>query len=74
VEAAGLAVPVNVPVDNGAVVNCTHNTNGEKEREVVVEEKEVLFQERSPKRPKRECRTAAEAAVRQGLRSSTCAM
>lgn len=77
VEAASLAVPVNVPVDNGAVVNCNYNTNSEKgspEREVIVEEKEITFQERSPKRPKRECRTAAEAAVRQGLRSSTCAM
>lgn len=71
----GSAAPaVPVPVDNGAVVNnCTKKTmSGEKPCEVM---EEVPFPERSPKRPKRECRIAAEgAAVRQGLRSSTCAI
>lgn len=62
--AASHTVPVTVPVDNSAIV----------EGEAVVEEEEVTFPERSPKRPKRECRTAAEAAVRQSSRSSTCAM
>ena len=46
-------------------------------REVNIDEnpKEMAYStERSPKRPKRECRSAAESASRQGLRSSTCAM
>ncbi|XP_024396538.1 uncharacterized protein [Physcomitrium patens] len=69
------STPVNVPVHNGAGVNCA-NDNAEKScpEKVIPKEKEIIFPERSPKRPKRECRTAAEGAVRQGLRSSTCAM
>jgi hypothetical protein len=80
-------VPVNDLVveilENGAVNNNNSNcvtkttTSGDEMDVVVLEEKEVAtFAERSPKRPKRECRIAAEgaAAVRQGLRSSTCAM
>lgn len=46
-------------------------------REVNIHEnpKEMPYStERSPKRPKRECRSAAEISSRQGLRSSTCAM
>lgn len=59
-------------VDNGPLAEkqCTG-------REVNIDEnpKEITYStERSPKRPKRECRSAAESASRQGLRSSTCAM
>lgn len=85
VEGGGNTVVV-VPVDNGVVINTKSTVEVIVEDNASANAKEVNnnnnnssngngFAERSPKRPKRECRIAAEgAAVRQGLRSSTCAM
>lgn len=68
-----MSVPT-VVVDNSATANCNNASDKVcSERRVSIEEKEKsLLPERSPKRPKRECRNVAEAG-RQGLRSGTCA-
>ena len=68
-----MSVPTAV-VDNGATANCNNASDKVcSERRVFTEEKDKsLPPERSPKRPKRECRNVAEAG-RQGLRSGTCA-
>lgn len=62
-------------MENGANERDDKDQNN---RDVVMmsEEKEVTtFDERNPKRPKHECKIAAEGAVavRYGLPSSTCA-
>jgi len=60
--------------ENGNHNGTPKTASGEKEQEVVFVEGTTVA-ERSPKRPKRECRIDAEAGVVvQGLSSSTCAV